>query len=158
MQLTFLHGYPDYVGKRLIFAGYGSGPASYLATGDPVVLPRYGNYIDIIFSALSVSGNYQVTAQPSSFGARATWSLLWSGIAGGVASVTAAAAGVGTGMTPGTYIINATGGTGGTGGQIQVVVTSAAQVGAITVLSGGKGYTVAQTWHSAGRLQLLPQY
>lgn len=143
MQLTFLQGYPDYVGKRFIFAGYGSGPASYAAAGDPIVLPRYDNYIDTVFGALSVSGAYQITAKPSGFGARQTWNLLWAGVLGTVASVAQNAAG--TGMTPGTYIVNATGG-GGVGAQISVVVLTATTIATPVVLNAGQGYTSAPTF------------
>jgi hypothetical protein len=143
MQLTFLHGYPDYIGKRFAFAGYGNGPSSYVATGDPIVLPRYDNYIDVIFSALSVGGAYEVKALPQSFGNRATQTLVWSGVLGTVASVAQNVAG--TGQTPGTYIVNATGG-GGSGAQISVVVATATTLGAIKVLNAGVGYTSAPTF------------
>jgi hypothetical protein len=143
MQLTFLQGYPDYVGKRFIFAGYGNGPASYVASGDSILLPRYDNYIDVIFSALTVGGAYEVKAMPSVYGNRAPFVLLWSGVAGTVASVAQNAAG--TGMTPGTYIVNATGG-GGQGAQASVVVASATTLGAITVLNAGTGYASAPTF------------
>lgn len=143
MQLTFLHGYPDYVGKRFNFCGYGNGPASYVATGDPIVLPRYNNYIDIVFEALSVSGAYAVRGLQSTFGVRASWALLWSGVLGTVASVAQNVAG--TGQTPGTYIINATGG-GGVGARISVVVATATTLGAITVINAGVGYTSAPTF------------
>jgi hypothetical protein len=40
MQLTLLHGYPDLIGKRFAFVGYGTGPASYSrTTGDAIALP-----------------------------------------------------------------------------------------------------------------------
>ena len=144
MQLTFLHGYPDYIGKRFAIVGYGNGPASYAITGDPVYLPRYDNYVDVLFSVLSVSGNYDVKFQPSNFGARATWSALWfySGKQG-VATVVQLAAG--TGMTPGTYLASATGG-GGTGAQIQVTVLTATTIGPVVILNSGSGYTSAPTF------------
>lgn len=84
MQLTFLHGYPDYIGKRFAWAGYGNGPASYVNTGtvitsgDPLTLPRFDNYIDTVESdAISVSGNYYYVAIPSIANSRATWKLLY---------------------------------------------------------------------------------
>jgi hypothetical protein len=143
MQLTFLQGYPDYVGKRFIFAGYGNGPASYVAGGDPIVLPRYDNYIDVIFSALTVGGAFEVKALPQSYGNRATQTLLWTGVAGTIAS--AAQTTPGTGMTPGAYIVNGAGG-GGTGAQISVVVASATTIGAVTVLNAGVGYATPPTF------------
>ena len=146
MQLTFLQGYPDYVGKRFIFAGYGNGPASYVAAGDPITLPRYNNYIDVVFSALTVGGAFEVKALPQSYGERAPFTLLWSGVAGTIASAAQTTPGVG--MTTGTYIANATG-VGGTGAQIQVVVATATTIGAVTVLSAGVGYTSAPTFAPA---------
>lgn len=143
MQLTFLHGYPDYVGKRFNFCGYGNGPASYVATGDPIVLPRYNNYIDIVFEAVTVGGAYAVRGLQSTFGARATWTLLWSGVLGTVASVAQNAAG--TGMTPGVYVVNATGGN-GAGAQISVTVLTATTIATPVVLNAGVGYTTAPTF------------
>lgn len=144
MQLTFLHGYPDYVGKRFIWAGYGNGPASYVPTGDQLFFPRYDNYIDTVSGSTSISGNYTVRAQPSSYGARASWFLLWAGVAGGVASL--AIAGAGTGQTPGTYLVPATGG-GGSGAVASIVVAGGGTVTATpTIVSGGIGYTSAPTF------------
>ena len=78
MQLTLLPGYPDRVGKRLVWAGYGKGPASYATGGDPIALPGFQNYIDSIQSGgLSVSGTYYVRAIPSVGGIRPTWKLVW---------------------------------------------------------------------------------
>lgn len=85
MQLTLLNGYPDRVGRRLIFCGWGNGPLSYEDTGDPIQLPGYANHIDIIFPAVSVSGNYQVVGQPSVQGPRAAWVLIWKNAADGSA-------------------------------------------------------------------------
>jgi hypothetical protein len=79
MLLNLLKGYPDFVGKRATFVGYGNGPASYSQTGGDVVqfpLPNY--YIDCITSSVnSVSGTYFVRAQPAGTGARRTWGLYW---------------------------------------------------------------------------------
>lgn len=79
MQLTLLKGYPDFVGKRAIFVGYGSGPASYNSTtGDPVAMPLPNWYIDMIDGgANTVSGTYFVRAQPAGTGARQAWALFW---------------------------------------------------------------------------------
>src|SRR6266705_5487381 len=78
MQLTLLAGYPDRVGKRFVWVGYGKGPASYATGGDPIALPGFQNYIDAIESGgLSVSGTYYVRAIPSVGGIRPTWELLW---------------------------------------------------------------------------------
>lgn len=84
MQLTLLHGYPDLIGKRYAFVGYGTGPASYSrTTGDAIALPSFQNYIDAINGATSVSGTYEVRAVPSIVGPRATWALHWYVIATG---------------------------------------------------------------------------
>lgn len=80
MQLTLLHGYPDYIGKRQAICGYGSGPKSYTQAasgGDVVSLPLYQQYADILFPALSVSGTYIVYPFPKATGARQTWALKW---------------------------------------------------------------------------------
>lgn len=62
---TMQKGYPDYVGKRFIFAVPYIGPALYVVGGETVALPRYNNYIDYINSgALAVSGNYFLRAMP----------------------------------------------------------------------------------------------
>ena len=78
-------GYPDYVGKRFIFAMPYTGPAVYPLGGEVVAMPRYNNYIDSINSGgLSVSGNYYLRGIPSapnlsgsaaSGFARATWKV-----------------------------------------------------------------------------------
>ena len=79
MTLTMLNGYPDRVGKRLIWAGYGTGPSSYSqTTADVVALPGFQQYIDSIDSGgLSASGTYFIRAQPSGGGNRPTWKLRW---------------------------------------------------------------------------------
>lgn len=83
MQLTLLHGYPDYVGKRFNWCGNGIGPASYVQVtatggGDPLVLPGFGNYIDFAAPALTISRTYLVIPVPVLVGARATWRLKWT--------------------------------------------------------------------------------
>jgi hypothetical protein len=80
MQLTLLHGYPDWIGKRQAFCGYGSGPASYLGgatAGDPVTIPITSHYIDEIESSgvLSTDGTYIAFAYPAGVGARQQWYL-----------------------------------------------------------------------------------
>lgn len=143
MQLTFLHGYPDYIGKRFAFVGYGSGPTSLPAAGDVISFPRYDNYIDHVVGGTTPDGAFTTSAQPSAVGPRATWYLIWKfATAGSVASVAQNAAG--TGMTPGTYTVLATGG-GGSGASASVVVATATTLGAITV-TPGKNYTSAPTF------------
>ena len=77
MQLTMFPGYPDLIGRRAAFVGYGSGPASYSAgslAGDPISIP--GMYIDTILEvAEDPTGTYYAVGRPSYAGPRATWSL-----------------------------------------------------------------------------------
>jgi hypothetical protein len=78
MQITLNPGYPDLIGRRFAWAGYGNGPSSYVVGGDQLFLPGYNNYIDAVFGPVySVSGNYLVTPIPSNVGSRKTWYLKW---------------------------------------------------------------------------------
>jgi len=52
---------------------------------------------------------------------------------------------VGVALTPGTYLVNATGG-GGTGAQISVVVGAGGTVTSTTLVNGGKNYTTTPTF------------
>ena len=77
MIIRLYKGYPDRVGRRLVFAGSGIGPASYSqATGDVIQPFAFQNYIDSIDSGIqSVSGTFVAYARPSAAGPRQTWSL-----------------------------------------------------------------------------------
>lgn len=79
MILKLMEGYPDYVGKRQIFAGFGNGPASYnQATNDPLTLSNTRRYIDAVFGGvLTISGTYFVRPQVAAPGERQAWSLAW---------------------------------------------------------------------------------
>lgn len=79
MQLTLLNGYPDMVGRRRIFCGYGAGPTSYSqTTGDVLSTVGYEVYWDNIFpTAIDPTGNFYAVPRPSAVGPRATWSLHW---------------------------------------------------------------------------------
>lgn len=79
MQLTFLKGYPDFVGRRKIFCGFGTGPTSYSqTTGDVIASLGYEQYIDIVLEAAQdPTGTYSAVGRPSAVGPRATWSLHW---------------------------------------------------------------------------------
>lgn len=78
MNITFLKGYPDRVGKRETFCGYGIGPTSYSqTTKDPLNFPVFQGYVDFIHSSISVSGTYALRWQPSIGGPRATWKATW---------------------------------------------------------------------------------
>jgi hypothetical protein len=86
MQLTMLNTpgsiaglYPDFVGKRSIFVGTGTGPASYNATtGDPVTLSVNPFYIDVLFGGvMDTSGVYIAIAKPAASGVRQSWALFY---------------------------------------------------------------------------------
>jgi hypothetical protein len=78
MQLTMLTGYPDNVGRRHIWAGYGNGPANYQqAAKDPLAQPRFQFYFDTVFPAVTTSGTYIVYGIASGVGARLEWTLKW---------------------------------------------------------------------------------
>ena len=94
MQPTLLKGYPDLIGRRQAWTEYVNGPASYVAGGDPVILPLYGIHIDDVFGPVySMSGNYLATPIPSGVGPRNTWKLKWAASStsssGGSSAVTA---------------------------------------------------------------------
>lgn len=78
MILTMVNGYPDFLGYRQAFCGYGTGPTSYVTGGDPTTLQNNRRFIDVLFGGmLTVSGNYIVHAVPSASGERVTWSAVW---------------------------------------------------------------------------------
>lgn len=104
MQLTLLKGYPDMVGRRRIFCGYGNGPTSYATIGDPVIIPGYETYIDCVQGGNTVSGTYTIDARPSGVGARQTWYLVWT------VAATGAAVGAGTNLSAEQVQISAFGG------------------------------------------------
>jgi len=107
MQVTLLKGYPDRVGKRFVWAGFGTGPSSYATGGDSVDLGLFQNYIDSIDSSgiLTVSGTYIVRAIPSLGGPRATWKLKWYAASSPQTEVTAA-----TNLSAETVMISGKGG------------------------------------------------
>jgi uncharacterized protein with FMN-binding domain len=146
MRITLFTGYPDYIGRRMAFAGVASGPASLGANGDKLDPFRHTLYYDAVHGGTTPDGAFSVQFQPSAAEVRADWFARWIfGSTGSVASATQAAAG--SGMTPGTYTVNGTGG-GGTGAQLSVTV-NATTITALTVLSPGKGYTTAPTFSLA---------
>ncbi len=85
MQLTLLSGYPDLVGRRQLFCGFGTGPSSYSqSTGDPLSAFQYGGQFDSVFpTPQDPTGTYYAQPRPSAVGAKATWSLHWFVVATG---------------------------------------------------------------------------
>jgi hypothetical protein len=80
MQLTLLHGYPDFVGRRQILCGYGTGPKSNVqlaSGGDVVTIPTFKQVVDILFPALTLSGTYIAYPFPTATGPRKTWAIKW---------------------------------------------------------------------------------
>ena len=76
MILNLLNGYPDRVGKRFTYAGWGLGPTSYSqTTSDPIALPGYQHYIDSMHVSPSVSGTFYARSIPSGKGPRATFKI-----------------------------------------------------------------------------------
>ena len=78
------HGYPDLVGKREIFCGDYTGPASYVQPGDPITTGKFQNYIDILFPAYTTDGLYQLIPISSGLGPRQTWVYKWIVISTGL--------------------------------------------------------------------------
>lgn len=71
--------YPDFVGRRALFVGSGSGPNPYVqATGDPVSLNVPNWYIDAICGGvMSTDRTTIAVAGPGGTGTRQTWSLFY---------------------------------------------------------------------------------
>lgn len=104
--LNLYHGYPDKIGRRFAFAGAYVGPTSYVTGGDPISLPTFNNYIDIIHGTLSVSGTYVVRAIPVGAGPRNTWKFKWYTAAAPQTEVSAA-----TNLSAETIVVDGLGGT-----------------------------------------------
>jgi hypothetical protein len=71
--------YPDFVGRRALFVGFGNGPSSYTAgAGDPVTLNLPNYYIDALCGGvMSTDGTTYAMAGPSGSGVRQTWNLYY---------------------------------------------------------------------------------
>ena len=70
--------YPEFVGRRALFVGSGTGPSSYTTGGDPVTLNLPNYYIDFLCGGVATTdGDYWVVAVPSGAGTRQTWSVIW---------------------------------------------------------------------------------
>lgn len=106
MNLNLYKGYPDKVGRRQIFAGYGAGPSSYSqTTGDVINIPQFQNYIDSVFAAESVSGTYFARPQPGARGPRAAWRVNYYVVATGAEVANA------VDLSAETFVISGFGGT-----------------------------------------------
>jgi hypothetical protein len=93
--------YPDFVGRRAIFVGSGTGPVSSSNTvGDPVSLAVPNWYIDAVLDGSSIDGLYYVQAFPTGTGPRQTINLFYFTKAG--APVTP-----GTNLSGSTFVISA---------------------------------------------------
>lgn len=78
MELTLLSGYPDFVGRRQLWCGYGHGPEDYDRDDkDPIHVPPFSFFIDAVIPALSSSGNFIVYGFAEGVGARQEWKLKW---------------------------------------------------------------------------------
>ena len=71
--------YPEVVGRRGLFVGTGTGPATYSAsTGDAVTLALPNYYIDAICGGfMSTDGSIFALAGPTGTGTRQTWNLYY---------------------------------------------------------------------------------
>lgn len=143
MNLQYLHGYPDRIGRRFAYVAIGTGPASAPSAGDPVQLPSYNNYIDSCTVGESISTYFQARAVPNAAGARASWSVKYT--FNTVTSANTSINAAGSGQTPGNYPITFNG-TLGTGKAASGFATVGAggTITSLTVYPGG-GYTVAPT-------------
>ncbi len=132
---------------------YAAGPSSYSqSTGDPVYNPGANEYINFPSSATTVSGNYDVTFQPTAAGynvvragapapSQSGWTARWffNNIGGSSGVVKVAQNAAGTGMTAGTYPI-----TFSSGSAAGTVTVTATTVTAVTITNPGN-YTTAPT-------------
>lgn len=78
MQAKVMSGYEGAlaVGQKRMVVFIGTGPASYVATGDPLSLQIFP-HVDLVVGGLTVSGLYRVEFQPSVAGPRANWTAIW---------------------------------------------------------------------------------
>ena len=78
MQTKVMSGYEGAlaVGQKRMVVFIGTGPASYVATGDPLVLQIFP-HLDLPIGGITVSGTYRVEFHPDVAGPRANWVALW---------------------------------------------------------------------------------
>lgn len=159
MADTKLNDYPARLGDKQWVIVDHTGPASYTTGGETLgnsnvftgVSAQGLGSIDAIVpgSGLSVSGTYNVVAQPVGAGSQKTFKLKWFGAGGtgsgtGVASVTITAGGTYTGTTPSvTFGAAPAGGTTATG--VAILNGAGTAVIGVLVQNPGAGYLVAPT-------------
>lgn len=78
MQAKVMSGYEGAlaVGQKRMVVFIGTGPASYVATGDPLSLQIFP-HLDLAVGGLTVSGTYRVSFKPDAAGPRANWTAIW---------------------------------------------------------------------------------
>jgi len=77
--------YPDFVGRRALFVGSGTGPVSSsatIATADQITLALPSYYIDAVLDGASTDGTTYLQAWASGPGPRATWSVFYYSMSG----------------------------------------------------------------------------
>lgn len=82
MQAIAMSGYEGAlaVGQKRMVVFIGTGPASYVATGDPLSLAQFP-HLDLPIGGVTVSGTYRVEFKPDVAGPRANWTALWFTVA-----------------------------------------------------------------------------
>lgn len=80
MQTKVMSGYEGAlaVGQKKMVVFIGTGPTSYVSTGDPLSptgLPFA--HLDLAIGGVTVSGTYRVEFKPDVAGPRANWTALW---------------------------------------------------------------------------------
>ena len=77
MAWTSLNGYPANLGGKVARVAYIKGPTSYVnGTGQTIIDSSFRS-LDYVCASMTVSGTYNVQAQPKTAGAGQTWYLRW---------------------------------------------------------------------------------
>lgn len=78
MQAKVMSGYEGAlaVGQKRMVVFIGTGPTSYVVTGDPLSLQIFP-HTDLVMGGITVSGTYRVEFKPDVAGPRANWTALW---------------------------------------------------------------------------------
>lgn len=150
MDTSYVNGQPVGFGEFKPAVLVGNGPTSYsLATGDPIMNPGAGDYINAVSPCTTQSGAYNliaipVTAKqiragaPSASQSGFVWRWFTSGL-GAVTSVTQNVAG--SGMTTGTVVPITFSGSGGAAGTLTVLSPTTVSIS----LTSGGSYTSTPT-------------